>query len=143
MQLIMTIGEATVASRYKLLSVAVTVVTASGCPGKPRFIVLCFTELHRRHFFFFLNKLKARPSTSRKIMTSFIAILTLSQRSGPEPAVPPRSAIFDWILLNAYVWQETVSRPCSISGDILVLGQDSSIGNSTALRNTVLVGYQY
>ena len=53
MQLIMTIGEATVASRYKLLSAAVTVVTASGCPGKPRFIVLCFTELHRRHFFFF------------------------------------------------------------------------------------------
>lgn len=65
-------------------------------------------------------------------MTSFIVILTLLQTSGTKPAIPPRSAVFDGILLRAYVLQETVSRHCSISGDMLVLGQDSSIGNSTA-----------
>ena len=43
-----------------------------------------FTALGRCHFFFF-SKLKASPSTSRKITVRFIAILTLLGWCGWDP----------------------------------------------------------
>lgn len=43
--------------------------------------------LHRCCAFY---KLKARPSTSKKIRNRFIAILALSRWSGPQPTIPPR-----------------------------------------------------
>lgn len=49
--------------------------------GIPHFIVLC----HIVAFFFF--KSKARPCTSKKITTHFIAMLTLLHWSGTETAV--------------------------------------------------------
>lgn len=45
--------------------------------------LLCFTGIA----FFFFPKLKARPPTSEKITTHFIAILTLLWWSATEPAI--------------------------------------------------------
>ena len=47
------------------------------------FIALCLTEHHRCIFY----KLKARPSTSKKIITCFIVILTILWWSGTKPAI--------------------------------------------------------
>lgn len=58
------------------------------------FITLCFIGLHRCFIFY---KPKAKPSTSKEIMTLFIVIPTLFQWSGIKPAISPRCA---WIHVN-------------------------------------------
>ena len=50
--------------------------------GILRCIVLCFTALHKCCVFY---TWKASPSTSKKIITSFIVVLTLLPWSGTEP----------------------------------------------------------
>lgn len=53
----------------------------------PHFIALDFPALHRCCMFY---KAKARPSSSKKITTCFIAILTLLRWSGTKPALSPK-----------------------------------------------------
>lgn len=59
--------------------------------GMPHFIVLLSFVL-QRFCWFFSPKLKARPSTTKKILTRFVVILALLQWSGPELAISLRRA---------------------------------------------------
>lgn len=72
--------------------------------GIPHIIVLHFITLQGGVFSFY--KLKARPSTSNKIITGFIAILAILQQSGTEHAISLRyfrSDIDKYIVKMQYV----------------------------------------
>ena len=94
-------------SSFLLLPCGVWLVLLNGysccCPiagtGIPRFTVLCFIKLHRWCVF---NKLKARPCTSKRIMTCFIEILALLQWSGMKPATSLRRACMP--MQSSYRW---------------------------------------
>lgn len=55
--------------------------------GHTSFIALCFVVIHKSCVFY---KLKARPSTNKKIITHFIAILTLLPSCGTESTISAR-----------------------------------------------------
>lgn len=52
--------------------------------GIPHFIVFCFITFHRYYVFY---KLKARPSTSKEVMTRYIVVLALLPWSRTEPII--------------------------------------------------------
>ena len=58
--------------------------------GMPHFIVLCFIALCRCCSYFY--KLKARPSTSKKMTTCFVAVLPLLRWSGNKLVISLRCA---------------------------------------------------
>ena len=67
------------------------------------FTLLCFTDVA------FFYKLKARPSTNKKIPTGLFAILTLLQCSETKPTLSPRYTftlsnlcINSWVLLSSF-----------------------------------------
>lgn len=74
-------------------------MNSSSFTGIPHFIALPYCVLHRYCvFFFFLNKFKSRPSTSKEIRTCFIIRLALLRWCQTKPTIPPRYACTESLL---------------------------------------------
>lgn len=133
--LIIKTWEARIASCYKLLSAGITVATYSCCTGIPHFMcfaLLCFSDGAFSFFFFlffFFTNWRQNPSPAKKLWL-ILLWYSLYYRGLELNPQYLQGIVFD----SAKSLCQRVSRHCSLSSNILIICQDSGIGNSTECR---------